>query len=88
MIAFADPISDPTAIAERLTGRSYLSWSAISTYLRCPLKYRYLCGQLHKYCYVASGVMWRSTVCPNKNRCESHSERHIMARITISAGTP
>ena len=41
MIAFADPISDATAIAERLTGRAYLSWSAISTFLKCPLRYRF-----------------------------------------------
>ncbi|MBM4076553.1 MAG: PD-(D/E)XK nuclease family protein, partial [Planctomycetes bacterium] len=28
-------------IVERLTGRSYLSWSAISTFMKCPLKYRF-----------------------------------------------
>jgi len=27
--------------AEALTGRDYLSWSAISTYIRCPLRYRF-----------------------------------------------
>lgn len=41
MIAFADPIRDATEIAEMLTGRTYLSWSAISTYLKCPLRYQY-----------------------------------------------
>jgi len=41
MIAFADPVSEATEIAERLTGRPYLSWSAVSTYLKCPLKYQY-----------------------------------------------
>ena len=41
MIAFAEPVSDASHIAESLTGRSYLSWSAISTYLKCPLKYQF-----------------------------------------------
>jgi putative RecB family exonuclease len=41
MIAFADPIPNATTIAEKLTGRSYLSWSAVSTYLKCPLRYQY-----------------------------------------------
>ena len=41
MIAFADVVPDASDIAHQLTGRSYLSWSAVSTYLRCPLKYQY-----------------------------------------------
>lgn len=41
MIAFADPVSNVGHAAELLTGRDYLSWSAISTYLRCPLKYQF-----------------------------------------------
>ena len=41
MIAFADPVSDISHTAESLTGRDYLSWSAVSTYLRCPLKYQF-----------------------------------------------
>ena len=41
MIAFAAPVSGESQIAESLTGRPYLSWSAISTYLRCPLKYQF-----------------------------------------------
>ena len=41
MIAFAEPVSDASQIAESLTGRSYFSWSAISTYLKCPLKYQF-----------------------------------------------
>ena len=28
-------------IAKRLTGRNYLSWSAVSTFRQCPLKYRF-----------------------------------------------
>ena len=36
----------PNEIAERLTGRPYTSWSAISTYQACPLRYyfRYVEG--------------------------------------------
>ena len=41
MIAFATPVSEASQLAESLTGRPYLSWSAISTYLRCPLKYQF-----------------------------------------------
>ena len=41
MIAFATPVSEASSLAESLTGRPYLSWSAISTYLRCPLKYQF-----------------------------------------------
>ena len=36
----------PNQVAERLTGRDYISWSAISTYQQCPLKwhFRYVLG--------------------------------------------
>lgn len=36
----------PNEIAERLTGRDYISWSAISTFQTCPLKwyFRYALG--------------------------------------------
>ena len=33
------PALRPGEIAKQLTGRDYLSYSAISTYQRCPLKY-------------------------------------------------
>jgi len=35
---------DPNELAEKLTGRDYLSWSSLSTFQACPLKwsYRYL----------------------------------------------
>lgn len=39
MIALAS--RSPGEIAQSLTGRNYLSWSAISTYLKCPLRYRF-----------------------------------------------
>jgi putative RecB family exonuclease len=41
MIARVEPPGAATMMAERLTGRAYLSWSAISTFLKCPLKYQY-----------------------------------------------
>ena len=38
MIAVAD--LHPNQIAEQLTGRPYTSWSAITTYMACPLRYK------------------------------------------------
>lgn len=38
MIAFADP---PAPEARASSPRDYLSWSAITTFQKCPLKYRY-----------------------------------------------
>ena len=41
------PVMEPTStnpaneVAKRLTGRDYISWSAISTFRTCPLKYRF-----------------------------------------------
>jgi len=47
----------PNTVAERLTGRDYISWSAISTYRSCPLRYffRY-CERLPEECVSASLV--------------------------------
>ena len=39
MIAPAAP--HPNQIAEQLTGRAYTSWSAISCYCACPLRYEF-----------------------------------------------
>ena len=33
--------TNPNEVAMALTGRNYVSWSAISTYQSCPLKYRF-----------------------------------------------
>ena len=52
MIAGADllPVLKPTEpastnpaneVAKRLTGRDYISWSALSTFRTCPLKYKF-----------------------------------------------
>ena len=49
MIAGADllPVMEPRGtnpaneVAKRLTGRDYVSWSALSTFRQCPLKYRF-----------------------------------------------
>jgi hypothetical protein len=56
----------PNEVAERLTGRDYVSFSAISTYQSCPLRYFFLCGWPHKKNYVVSRVMWRSAVSHGK----------------------
>jgi len=62
MIAFADPVPDATEIAEMLTGRTYLSWSAISTFLRCPLKYQFhYCDQLPEE-FVSSNLIFGSAI--------------------------
>lgn len=62
MIAFADSTPDATEIAEILTGRNYLSWSAISTYLKCPLKYQYhYCDQLPEE-FVSSNLIFGSAI--------------------------
>lgn len=54
----------PAERAERLTGRASLSFSSITTYQSCPLKWYFLCGPPHKKCYMAIVVMWRSSTCP------------------------
>jgi CRISPR/Cas system-associated exonuclease Cas4 (RecB family) len=62
MIVVADPVTDANAIAEKLTGRSYLSWSAVSTYLKCPLRhqYRYL-DQLPEE-FISSNLMFGGAI--------------------------
>ena len=62
MIAFADPISEATEIAERLTGRSYLSWSAVSTYLRCTLRYQYRYLDQFPEEFVSSNLIFGSAI--------------------------
>src|SRR5436309_15295531 len=62
MIAIADPVRDANEIAEMLTGRTYLSWSAISTFLRCPLKYQFhYCDQLPEE-FVSSNLIFGSAI--------------------------
>ena len=75
MIALADPVPNATDIAERLTGRSYLSWSAISTYLKCPLRYQFhYCDQLPEE-FVSSNLIFGSAI---------HSALEIFFRELLS----
>ena len=37
----ASALEHPNQVAERLTGRDYVSWSAISTFQSCPLKWHF-----------------------------------------------
>ena len=77
MIAFTDPISDASAHAERLTGRSYLSWSAVSTYLKCPLKYQYhYLDQLPEE-FVSSNLIFGSAI---HNCLEAFFREHLSAK--------
>lgn len=41
MMALAEPVADMTRLSTSMTGRDYLSWSAVTTYLKCPLKYQF-----------------------------------------------
>jgi hypothetical protein len=36
-----DSTNPANEVAKRLTGRDYISWSAISTFRTCPLKYKF-----------------------------------------------
>jgi hypothetical protein len=61
MIAGAEllPVIPPTStnpaneVAMKLTGRDYISWSAISTFRTCPLKFRRH-GPRHRECRQAA----------------------------------
>ena len=80
MIAFTDPISDASADAERLTGRSYLSWSAVSTYLKCPLKYQYhYLDQLPEE-FISSNLIFGSAI---HNCLEAFFREHLSARRSL-----
>ena len=76
MIAFADRVPNANEIAQRLTGRSYLSWSAVSTYLKCPLRYQYhYCDQLPEE-FVSSNLIFGSAI---------HSALEVFFRELLSA---
>ena len=47
-----------------------------------------LCGRQHNGSYVVSRVMWRSAIHPQQFRFGGYAERHITARVTMTAGTP
>ncbi len=80
MIAFGDPISDATAIAERLTGRSYLSWSAISTFLKCPLRYKFhYLDQLPEE-FVSSNLIFGSAI---HSALDAYFQEHLAARRSL-----
>lgn len=64
-------------VAKKLTGRDYVSWSAIATFRTCPLKYkfRYIdglpeesvsaahCGHLSS-CSLPASAAWRANSAP------------------------
>ena len=81
MIAFADPVSDVSHIAESLTSRDYLSWSAISTYLRCPLKYQFHdLDQLPEE-FVSANLIFGSAI---HAALEAYSGEHLGSRRSLS----
>ena len=80
MIAFAEPISDASQIAESLTGRDYLSWSAISTYLKCPLKYQFhYLDQLPEE-FVSANLVFGSAI---HAALEAYFGEHLAARRAL-----
>lgn len=80
MIAFTEFVSDATAEAERLTGRSYLSWSAVSTYLKCPLKYQYrYLDQLPEE-FVSSNLIFGTAI---HNCLEAFYREHLSSRRSL-----
>lgn len=76
-IEFDDLAYDATGIAKRLTGRSYLSWSAISTFLKCPLKYRFRYLEQLPEEFVSSNLIFGSAI---------HAALEAFFREQLSAG--
>ena len=74
MIAFADHVSDASQTAELLIGRSYLSWSAISTYLRCPLKYEFHYLDQFPEEFVSSNLIFGSAI---HSALEAYFNEHL-----------
>ena len=69
----------PNGIARRLTGRDYLSYSAVSTYQRCPLKYffQYVAGLPFEH--VASSLVFGGAI---------HTAIEIHFRALLAGDTP
>lgn len=67
-------------IAEALIGRSYISWSSISTYMRCPMRFRlqYVLG--HRPDSVSSSLVFGSAI-------HSALEEHF-TRLFAGAAAP
>ncbi|MCX7406595.1 MAG: PD-(D/E)XK nuclease family protein [Planctomycetales bacterium] len=61
-------------ISETLTGRSYLSWSAISTYLRCPLKYEFHYLDQFPEEFVSSNLIFGSAI---HSALEAYFNEHL-----------
>lgn len=80
MIALADPRSEPTRMAELLTGRPYLSWSAISTFMRCPLKYQFhYLDQLPEE-FVSANLIFGSAI---HAALEAYFGEHLVSRRSL-----
>jgi hypothetical protein len=51
-------ISSPKGTARQGTVFDHLSFSAISLFQSCPVRFFFLCGGAHKKYYVTAPVMW------------------------------
>lgn len=53
---------EPNEVAEELTGRNYISWSAISTFQACPLRWHFRYAQDLPEAFVSSGLVFGSAI--------------------------
>ena len=53
---------NPNETSMQLTGRDYISWSAISTYQRCPLKYSFRYVKNIPERFVSSALVFGSAI--------------------------
>lgn len=52
----------PNQVAQKLMGRSYLSWSSISTFLRCPIQFRYQYVEGRQPEFVSANLVFGSAI--------------------------
>ncbi|WP_397570414.1 RecB family exonuclease [Schlesneria sp. T3-172] len=62
MITLDQPACSASEIAKQLTGRNYLSWSAVSSYLKCPLRYQFHYLDQLPEAFVSSNLVFGSAV--------------------------
>ena len=76
--------SNPNKVAVNLTGRDYISWSAMNTYRSCPLRYyfQYVLGLLQDT--VSSSLVFGSAIL---TAAEYHSNELMVGGLTPSLDT-
>lgn len=80
MIAFANSVSEPSRMAQALTGRPYLSWSAISTFMKCPLRFQlHYVDQLPEE-FVSANLIFGSAI---HAALEAYFGEHLASRRSL-----